>query len=231
MNQLYENQISHVSSRWKAPKQGEGYEELVVAQHPTQVIYPNKYHSTGLGYSATGQAMYETHSGATKEIPKFCFCCLQVPPVRQDYGVDPMLIYSPTQPDIEKTRRYKTTLAGLWILMGLTLIMGVVTFIISPFTYRNNDLSWLSRPADIYDLCNLIVMALALLVLVVGIATKNGEVILCFVALFAVDCFLNLLRLYTVVQFVYFLFQIFLVYLSNYYRLLISPTFYWSRVY
>eukprot|EP00461_Guttulinopsis_vulgaris_P000832 UN00832 len=189
INHLYENQIFHAYSRFRGPKISDGFEELVASQHPLQVIYPDKFSTTGLAYQATAKAMYETHNPSKHETPRFCFCCLQQPPPRFEGDVEPMLIYSQETPDVEKTARFRWTRAGVWLFTFITLILGIVCYIVSPFTYKDSDVWFLHQPPDVYDVCNLVIMAISLVILGFGMLVRNPAIILTFVVLFCVDSF------------------------------------------
>ena len=224
LNEMYTNQLFHASSRYKGPKVSDGFEELAVSQHPLQVIYPDKYNTTGLAYSATSKAMMETNDPINKRKQKKYFCCCFPIPER-DY--EPMIMYSSENPQLNTLLRYKFTHAGVWIFLGLCILVSIIVFILSPFEYQSYKN--LHHKAKIgFDVCNLIVMAVSLIILILGVLTKNPQIVLVFIIIYTIDAFINLLRLYSVLQFVYFIVQLILIYVSNYYRVLISPQWYYS---
>lgn len=223
LNELFSNQIFHASSRYKGPKVSDGYEELVSSQHPLQVIYPDRFNTTGLAYSATSFSMRETHNPTTiKKKTKFC-CCIPLP----DRDYDPMVMYSSENPQLFELYRYKVTHVALWVIGILTLAMAVLLLLISPFDF--DSYSYFLHDSTIgFDVCNIVTCSLGLLILVLGMITKNPKIVLVFIIVFAVDAFINLLRLYSVLQFLYFLLQLVLIFVSNFYRMLISPQWYYS---
>jgi len=223
LNEMYSNQIYHMSSRYKGPKISNGYEELISSQHPVQVIYPDRYNSTGLAYSATSAAMTETHS-PTKLKRKDTFCCC-FPMPHRDW--EPMIMYSQDQSHLSELTRYKVTNVMLWVAMAFLIALSIVVLLISPFEFdKYGDM--INKRGNMFDYMNIATCVLAIVILLLGMLTKNPKIILTFIVLFAIDAFVNLLRLYSILQFFYFLLQIVVIYLANYFRVLLSPQWYYS---
>jgi hypothetical protein len=219
INTTYANQIQHWSSKVKGPKVRSGYEELVATQHPLQVIYPDTYRSSGLAYNASTEAMYATHNTIDDEENnnRWCFCFPRYPLYHE---VEPILIYY-TENKMESRKRYKITYGLLWSFMIITLAVAIITFMLGPFLY-NNYRFFLHNTNNTFDLCNLIVCGISLFVLFVGVITRNPFILYIFTIIFIFDMIINLIMLYDIIQFSYFLSQLILLFIVNYYRILIS---------
>ena len=206
-----------------------------------QLIYPDQFSTTSLGYASTSAAMRASHNQDDDSVYHYngiLSCCYPRRWTTPGADYEPMVIYSADDTEVENLWRYKILFGLVWFFVFANIALLIAMSVIEPFGYdpsafeNRSSASFSSLFQDsqwFYDSCNIVVCVISLAVLSIGILAKNHQIILLFVIVYAIDCFINLVRAYSALQFGYFLSQLILIYIANFFRVIIAPTWYFSR--